>query len=201
MRMPQPGSSFYEAARSFLIRLGAPLTRGNVNVVTAWMWCEKPHPDGAWQWNNPLNTTMACCNWVRNVNSAGVKEYPTREDGIEACVRTIQQSYYNTMRRALLGSNPEMFLAARGEISTWGTSPDCIASTYASLPEPPSWALEPPQPPPVPPPVPVPPAPFLAAAAVAAVALGGAGAGLLVFLHREKVARWWYNSFRRPMKR
>ncbi len=57
------------------------------------------------------------------------------------------------------------------------------------------------QPPPVPPPVPVPPAPFLAAAAVAAVALGGAGAGLLVFLHREKVARWWYNSFRRPMKR
>gem|GEM_PF-2080120 len=40
----------------------------------------------------------------------------------------------------------------------------------------------------------IPPPALPVAAALGAVLLGGAGAGLLIFLHREKVARWWYNS-------
>lgn len=209
--MPQPGRSFYEAARAFLIALGAPLTKGNVNVVVAWMWCEKPHPDGAWQWNNPLNTTLACCNWVRNVNQVGVKEYPTREDGINALVLTISRRYYPTLRRALLAGDPDLFLSATGEIRTWGTNPDCISITYNSLPPPPDWAIEPPAPPQppcppgyiwdpnaskcvptAPPPIPPPSVPALpVAVALGAVLLGGAGAGVLIFAHREKVKQWW----------
>lgn len=199
--MPQPGNSFYEAAKMFLKSLGAPLTKGNVNVVVAWSWCEKPHPDGAWQWNNPLNTTMACCNWVRNVNSVGVKEYPTRQDGIEACVRTIRLSYYNTMRAALLEANPAKFLASRSEISIWGTSPDCIARVYASLPDPPSWSLDGgTQPQPSPPPQPYPPAAPVVLPLVAvlgSVAMGGTGVALLMYANRERLKSWWYNLVRR----
>jgi len=193
--MIQPGNSYYEAARAFLIKLGVPLTRSNVNVVVAWEWCEKPHPDGAWQWNNPLNTTRNCCNWVRITNSAGVKEYPTKNDGIEACVQTIRLSYYKAMHRALMENNPHAFLAAENEIGTWGTNPGCIASVYASLPPPPDWALEPVEPPPPPPPPPV-PVPLLLSPIVAiagAVLFGGAGAGLVVFANRERIGKWWYN--------
>ena len=136
--MVQPGNSFYEAARALLSALGAPQTPENINALVAWMWCEKPHPDGAWQWNNPLNTTLACCNWVRNVNQVGVKEYPTKADGIEATVRTLQRPYYPTLLAALRSGDVGAFLNAVNEIRTWGTNPDCIRSTYYSLPPPPA---------------------------------------------------------------
>lgn len=137
--------SFYEAANKFLVALGAPLTKENVNLLAAWSYCEKPHyPGSAWQGNNPWNTTMPCCHWTGNLNDVGVKIYPTKEDGIEANRRTILNGLYQTMVSAIMSSNPEQFLSARDEISTWGTNADCIRSIYNSLSAPPDWSLIPP---------------------------------------------------------
>ncbi len=135
--------SFYEAANNLLVSLGAPLTAENVNLIAAWSYCEKPHyPGAAWQGYNPWNTTLACCNWTGNLNSVGVKIYPTKQDGIEANRRTILNRRYPTLVDAIRNSNPNQFLSARDEIETWGTSPDCIRSIYNSLSPPPDWSLE-----------------------------------------------------------
>lgn len=142
--MPQPAMSFYEAASEIIKALGGPLTNGNINAVVAWIIKEKGWSGNAWQWNNPLNTTLACCNWIRNVNSAGVKEYPTKQDGIEANVRTITRGY-PIITTALRTGNVNQFLSARSELCKWsghGYTPDCnypddVARIYNSLPPPP----------------------------------------------------------------
>jgi len=177
--------SFYEAAKDFLQSLGAPLTPGNVNIVAAWSYCEKPHWTGAaWQWNNPLNTTLACCGWTGNANEVGVKIYPSKEAGIEANKKTILGGRYPTLVQALTSANPGLFLSARGEIQTWGTSADCITSIYNSLGPPPDWAVSP-QPQPTPQPTPpgeiitIIPLGVLGLATVGLFGLGGAGAMVL----------------------
>ena len=175
--------SFYEAAKALLQSLGAPLTPENVNIIAAWSYCEKPHYSGAaWQWNNPLNTTLACCEWTGNANESKVKIYPSKEAGIEATKETILNGLYPTLVQALTSSNPKLFLSARGEIQTWGTNPDCIASDYYSLGSPPNWAVSPtPQPTPqptLPPPaeiITIVPLGILGIATAGLFGLGGAG--------------------------
>ena len=154
--MTQLAPAYYDASRAILRGLGAPLTDTNVNLVAAWIVCEKGWHADPWQWNNPLNTTRKCCNWIRDVNSSGVKEYPTRDDGIEATVQTINNGLYPTIRNVLLTSgNPQTFLGATQEISTWGTNPACISNAYSQLSPPPpesnNSSLIPPIPLPVPP--------------------------------------------------
>lgn len=126
-----------------LERLGAPITPENINLVVAWIWCEQPHyPGGAWRWNNPLCTTLACCNYSGVANAAGVKIYPTKEDGVEAAVRTLLGGNFPTLAHALQTSNPGEFLSATTEISRWGTNPECLRKAYSSLGPPPEWVFQ-----------------------------------------------------------
>lgn len=128
--------SFYDAARATLTALGFVHHPASVNLLAAWSRCEKPAGDTAWQWNNPLNTTMSCCGGV-SVNPVGVKQYPTREAGVEATVRTLRLSFYPRLRAALQQGDAAAFFAASEEIGTWGTRPDCIRSVYGRLGPPP----------------------------------------------------------------
>jgi len=138
-----PGTSFYQAAVAIAAALGAPLTPTVVNLLVAWSWCEKPHPDGAWQWNNPLNTTEPGHGRIGTANSAGVGIYATPADGVSAVVATLENGYYPTLVQALRTSNAAQFFSASGaaNMRTWGTNMGCIAQTYHSLGPLPSGVL------------------------------------------------------------
>lgn len=140
--MPLAPPSFYEAAASILRALGYSLHPVSVNLLVAWMRCEKPPGDTAWQWNNPLNTTLP---WpgARDANYAGVKEYPSREDGILATVATMRNGLYPTLLEALRTGDAGLFFSDRGirQIATWGTNPSCVRAVYANLPPPPGWLV------------------------------------------------------------
>ena len=132
--MLQPDQSFYDAALAILGGLGIPPTGTNVNLLVAWSYCEKPHTaGGAWQWNNPLNTTQPAPGAV-SVNSDGVKSYPDQQTGAAACAQTIQNGLYPTLLAGLQQSNADLFFSAPGELSTWGTGWSCPHTDYAELP-------------------------------------------------------------------
>lgn len=110
-------------ARAILAGLGAPVTPGGVAILVAWQACEGM-PAYA---HNPMATTDpsgASGVW----NSAGVRIYPTEAAGIAATVKTLQNGRYPRIVAALGAGDPAAFIAARGEIETWGTGVGCLAS-------------------------------------------------------------------------
>ena len=135
-------ASFYQTAQAILEKLGATPTATNLNLLVAWSYCEKPHYSGSsWQWNNPLNTTEPGFGATTSVNSAGVKQYPTKSEGIAATVATLSNGRYSNLVTALKNSNSSLFFAQTGEMKTWGTQLSCIQSTFGSLSHPPSSYL------------------------------------------------------------
>jgi hypothetical protein len=105
-----------------LAGIGAPPTSQNINSLTAWRTKESPWnaqpPDGALYTHNPLNTTMPGFGATGNVNSVGVKIYPTPADGVAATVATLHgyPSILMALRsgRGLCG-NPSL----AGDFSKW----------------------------------------------------------------------------------
>lgn len=88
--------------------IGAPVNDLNLSVLRAWQRAE----GGTSSWN-PFNTTMPAKGATRyGSNSAGVKNYTSREQGIDATVRTIKQGYYRNVVAALKQSNPTGAIAA-----------------------------------------------------------------------------------------
>ena len=158
-------ASFLEAARSIAAGLGAPQHPVTINLLASWSSCEKP-PGGAWQWNNPLNTTQpypgATC-----VNSVCVRNYPSRAAGITATVQTLLNGYYPTLVAGLRQADAGLFFSAPREMATWGTGYGCVRASYG--PVGPSPAPNPVQP----------TAPAPAGAPWAVLALLGGGALLL----------------------
>lgn len=139
----QPGVSFYEAAVAILRGLGAPLTTVGVNLLVAWSYCEKPHPNGAWQWNNPLNTEEPGYGDIGDANSDGVKMYATQADGVAATVATLSNGDYPALVQALRAGNAAQFFSAPGQVATWGTSFSCIRTDYSLLGPVPTQFLSP----------------------------------------------------------
>lgn len=138
----QLDDSFYQAADAILSALGVAPSAARVNMLAAWSWCEKPHYAGAaWQWNNPLNTTLRESG-SSSVNSVGVQAYPTQEEGAQACAATIENGYYPTILAGLRAGDPGTFFAAPGEWSTWGTDLGCVQQAFASLDPPPAWSYQ-----------------------------------------------------------
>lgn len=152
--MATPRRSFYEAAWDILRRLGAPLRATSVNLLVSWEIVEKGWQGDAWQWNNPLNTTVACCGWTGNANRVGVKIYPTHEAGVEATVRTLLNGRYPTLVQALRTGNVSLFFSPQGarELRVWATgNPDApsqyasaVQGVYRNLPPPPHPPILPP---------------------------------------------------------
>src|SRR5437879_229084 len=115
-------ASFDEAARAIAAGLGAPQHPITLRLLASWSYCEKPHsPGGAWQWNNPLNTTQpypgSGC-----VNRVCVRSYPSRAAGITATVQTLLNGRYPTLLAGLHQADDALFFSAPGQMATWGTS-------------------------------------------------------------------------------
>jgi len=138
----QPPASFWQAAAALADGLHAPRTASVLKALAAWSYCEKPHTGaGAWQWNNPLNTTEPGYGSTTTVNAAGVRIYPTAADGIAATVATMTNGFYPRMVAALRAGDGASAVQQTGEIATWGTDPACVASIYAALAAPPGQYL------------------------------------------------------------
>lgn len=110
-------------AQAFLTMLNAPLTQQNVANIVAW-----ENAEGGIGHNNPLNTTQdepGATIW----NSAGVKIFPTMEEGLQANASVLldpaNAGYgYPAIVAAL--KQGDVSTAQFGQIvgaSKWGTSP------------------------------------------------------------------------------
>ena len=134
-----PPSSFWQAAADVANGLHAPRNASVLRALAAWEWCEKIHGGaGAWQWDNPLNTTEPGFGATGSVNSVGVKVYPTQAEGVAAVVATLTNGFYPGIVAALRAGNGAGAVAQAGEIATWGTNPSCVRQDYAAMATPPT---------------------------------------------------------------
>ena len=112
------GTSPVDWAHDFLQRAGFPVTPANVEVVYSWEFAESGGGGGMW---NPLNTTQGGYAGESDFNSVGVKNYATREDGLNANAKVIHNGYYPMVVGLLsLGNNAQAVVNAI-TASPWGT--------------------------------------------------------------------------------
>jgi len=117
-------------SRDFLVALGNPNPSAKtVNLVSAWTKAE-----GTDAKFNPLATTL---DYGTNTkfNSVGVRNYQTRQQGIEATAITLRGKWtgYSKTLQGLQTDNPE--LALDGMLTTgmpWGTNFGTVAAYYHS---------------------------------------------------------------------
>lgn len=107
---------FYE---SILKCIGAPKTQENMMFLYAWRQAE-----GGQAKNNPFNTTMKYEGSTRYGNNiAGVKNYLTPEDGIDATCKTLKLKYYTCIVDGLkndIGAK-RISQMCNSSLRTWGT--------------------------------------------------------------------------------
>lgn len=105
-----------------LLKLRARQSRSNYKLLHIWAECE-----GGTAAFNPLNTTEP---WpgATDYNSAGVKNYPSGPDGIQATYLTLVNGHYNGIVGGLRASvNPKTIVTKyASEFDTWGTGTGCI---------------------------------------------------------------------------
>jgi hypothetical protein len=94
-------------ALDFLAALGNTRpSAATVGMVVEWTLAEDAGP-GAFSRNNPLNTTQPGYHETTTINSDGVKGYQTRQDGLQATIRTITNGRYDPVVAALLANDPD----------------------------------------------------------------------------------------------
>ena len=98
-----------------LKRLGMPVTRQNLAFLTAWQGRE-----GGTAAFNPLNTTQPMPG-ASAYNSVGVRNFLNAQQGLNATVKTLQNSYYPAILAALRSGNPTWNPLLAKNLSTWGT--------------------------------------------------------------------------------
>lgn len=97
--------------------VGAPITKDNMLFFYAWRQAE-----GGEATNNPFNTTKNIDGATPyKTNPAGVKNYPTIQDGINATCETLKLSYYNDIVDGLKNDVGLYNLSRMKSIYTWGT--------------------------------------------------------------------------------
>lgn len=119
---PPSSTSETDWIQSFLGSIGAPATQANISSVSSWIahessWSSSP-PDGALYTNNPLNTTEPGFGATGNVNSVGVKIYPTVADGLAATQAVITNGRYEDILMVLRGGGGLCGHTLSG-LSTW----------------------------------------------------------------------------------
>jgi len=111
----QSYSSDDEVYKEILRGIGAPVTKNNMTLLYAWRQAE-----GGRATNNPFNTTWNAKD-ATNYNYAKVKNYRTKEDGINYTVKTLLLGYYNKIVSLLRKDADPMEVAEAIEESPWGT--------------------------------------------------------------------------------
>lgn len=112
---------------------GYPVTKSNMNLLTAWQKMEGggTHNDATF---NPLNTTRNAPGAVKSINSVGVKAFDTFEHGIAATAATMDN--YETISaylKAGKGSDALSDPAGQGDFNMWVSGKDAPgASPYVT---------------------------------------------------------------------
>ncbi len=113
-------------AIDFLMALGnqAPSV-DTIDLVAAWTKGESTAAK-----YNPLATTLKY-GTSSDFNSVGVKNYSTRQEGIEASVMTLRGDFsgYSDLRIGLASDDPERALTSGG-LDTWGTGTAAVTVIY-----------------------------------------------------------------------
>ena len=113
--------------REILSCIGAPDTKNNMQFFYAWRQSE-----GAKAKYNPFNTTKAkdnstFYNCLKKDSSgkcvSGVRNYASRQDGINATCETLKLPYYSTILSQLQKGDvePKVIASNFSELKTWGT--------------------------------------------------------------------------------
>lgn len=100
--------------KSILKCIGAPESEENMKFMYAWRQSE-----GGKYKNNPFNTKRD----YPNATGSGIKNYQTREDGVNATCETLKLSYYTCIVDGLkndIGAK-EISQKCDSELKTWGT--------------------------------------------------------------------------------
>ena len=111
--MPGNQDSFFQAV---LQALGAPITPDNMVALRAWNQAEGMEPQNF----NPFATTQAAPG-ATDVNSVGVKQYPSFDEGVTATVQTLTNGYYAPIVAALRAGNNSIAVGQAIANSPWGT--------------------------------------------------------------------------------
>jgi len=101
-------------AKALLAKLGLPDTEQNEQFLDAW---QKAEGGDAF---NPFNTTQGW-NHAQSINRAGVKEYASFEDGVNATAKTLQYGYYRNIVAAMRSGNDAHNAAIALAHTPWGT--------------------------------------------------------------------------------
>lgn len=103
-----------------LTKLGAPVSHNNLAILNLWA----KHEGGRAAFN-PLNTTKNATG-ATAYNTAGVKNYPDFETGVNATAATLKLSYYAPIVSALKNDKSFSYWQGNGDIihsiNTWGTT-------------------------------------------------------------------------------
>jgi peptidoglycan hydrolase-like protein with peptidoglycan-binding domain len=107
-----------EFYRAILKSLNVNVTDEKLKFLKAWRQAE-----GGRAKNNPFNTTKSMpTDGVTDYNSIGVKNYPDRQTGLEATVKTLKLPYYSELVNKLKDDNiTAEELANTDDLSIWGT--------------------------------------------------------------------------------
>lgn len=98
-----------------LENLGAPITDENMKFMYAWRQAE-----GKGGTYNPFNTTWKMPNSTV-MNSHGVRNYATLEDGLVATVKTLKNGRYDCIVNGLKNDIGASNIARCESLKTWGT--------------------------------------------------------------------------------
>jgi hypothetical protein len=108
-----------------LENLGAPVSDENMKYMYAWRQAEgnggKYNPFNT-TWNLPGSTTM---------NSAGVRNYTSLEDGMVATIKTLKNGRYDCIVNGLKDDIGAANIAKCESLKTWGTG-DLVGKVVAS---------------------------------------------------------------------
>lgn len=124
IRVTSPSADDIAIYKAILTGIGAPTSDENLKVLYAWRQAEA----GSAAWN-PFNTTFVKtgttynnCNRNANGTLNPVKNYASKQDGIDATVATLKLSYYTKIRNGLISNAGAAVIATYvDEFSTWGT--------------------------------------------------------------------------------
>jgi len=113
-------------ATDLLEKIGAPVTAANLAAMTTWMRFEgggggKATGIGKNSANyNPLNTTQRATGST-SMNSVGVQSYLSRDQGLDATVKTLQNGRYGGVLDALKQGKDTAAVLSAVSVSPWGT--------------------------------------------------------------------------------
>ena len=113
--VPNKTTSDDDFYKSVLQCLGAKPTKGNMDFMYAWRQAEGAKADF-----NPFNTTKNMPG-ATIYNSAKVKNYRTKEDGIKATCDTLKLNYYTDIVDGLKNDVGLYKLSRMEGLKKWGT--------------------------------------------------------------------------------